>query len=177
MARPIKLTPELQKQICDTLAAGNYVDAVCDYVGIGTSTFYDWMKRGERGWKKDIDDGYVGFSDAVKKARSQSEIVSVSRIRRAAMGEQVVKRKVVTKPDGTQIVEETITPPEWTADAWFLERSFPDRWGRRRVDVSSVNRNIDLSKLSIEQLDRISNGEDPVQVILSGYIAGNSGEG
>lgn len=43
--------------------------------------------------------------------------------------------------------------------------------------VDHVVRNIDLSKLSIEQLDRISNGEDPVQVILSGYIAGNSGEG
>lgn len=174
MARPIKLTPELQQKICDILAAGNYIDAVCDYVGISTSTFYNWTARGERGWKKDIDEGYVGFLDAVKKARSQSEISSVSRIRRAAMGEQVVKRKVVTRPDGTQIVEETITPPEWTADAWFLERSFPDRWGRRRVDV--VNRDIDLSKLSTEQLDRIAAGEDPVQVILSGYIAGNQGE-
>lgn len=115
MGRSIKLTQELQNLICDMLAAGNYIEAVCDYVGISGSTFYDWMRRGERGWKKDRDAGFSEFSQAVKKARAKAEVMSVAHIRKAGL-------------DG-----------QWQADAWFLERSFPERWGRRRMEVTGAD--------------------------------------
>lgn len=38
-------------------------------------------------------------------------------------------------------------------------------------------RNLDLGKLSLEQLDRIAKGEDPVQVILSDYVHSDTGGG
>lgn len=41
----------------------------------------------------------------------------------------------------------------------------------------SSNIEIDLSKLTNEQLDRVANGEDPMKVILDGYIAGTQSEG
>lgn len=111
MGRKTKLTPELQAEISELLAAGAFIEDACDAVGIGTSTFYDWMRRGERDWK--IDAEFSEFSDTVKKARARAAVDSVGRIRKA--GE-----------DGT-----------WQADAWYLERSYPERWGRRRVEVSA----------------------------------------
>ena len=113
--RPTKLTPELREKICSTLADGNYVATTCDYVGITEHTFYEWMHRGERNAPSDQAAGYPEFYQAVKKARSTSEIVSLARIRRAGA-------------DG-----------QWQADAWFLERSNPKRWGRRNLELTGAD--------------------------------------
>ena len=40
-------------------------------------------------------------------------------------------RRSLTFPDGRQLVERTYSPPDWRADAFHLERSYQDRWGRR----------------------------------------------
>jgi hypothetical protein len=106
LGRQTKLTKDLQARIVQVLEAGNYIEAACDYVGIGISTYHQWIERGEKRGSRPSDQIYVEFVDAVKRARSQAEILSVARIRKAAQ-------------DG-----------EWTADAWYLERSHPERWGR-----------------------------------------------
>lgn len=43
--------------------------------------------------------------------------------------------------------------------------------------VDAVTKNIDWTKLTGEQLDRIAAGEDPIQVILSGYVSSDTSEG
>ena len=45
--RRTKLTPELQKSLCELLAAGSYIESACDYVGIGVSTYHNWIVRSE----------------------------------------------------------------------------------------------------------------------------------
>ena len=50
---------------------------------------------------------YSEFSEAVKKARAEAEGAHIRNIRKAA-------------DNGT-----------WQASAWFLERSFPQKWGKR----------------------------------------------
>jgi hypothetical protein len=47
--RKTKLTPELQEQLVDALAAGAYAETACDYVGISTTTYYRWLQLGEQG--------------------------------------------------------------------------------------------------------------------------------
>lgn len=47
MGRPSKLTPERQDEIVELLKAGNYVETACALVGVGRSTFYDWMEKAE----------------------------------------------------------------------------------------------------------------------------------
>ncbi len=111
MARPSKLTPEIQRQICDFLLAGNFAQTVCDFVGIHVDTYHEWLNRGERGWKVDIDGGYVEFSEAVKKAISQVEVLTVNDLRKG--------------------------PQNWQAKAWWLERRHPDKWGNRQKVVHS----------------------------------------
>jgi IS30 family transposase len=45
--RPSKLTPELQAEIILLIKMGNFVEVVCETVGINKSTFYDWIKKGK----------------------------------------------------------------------------------------------------------------------------------
>jgi len=128
VGRPSKLTEELTKQICDLLLAGNFLETVCDFVGVNKTTVYRWLERGERGWKADIDDGYVDFCNAVKKAMGQVEITTVNDVRRGV--------------------------DNWQSRAWWLERRHPDKWGNR--GKSSVEITVrDVRKLSDDELKAI----------------------
>ena len=155
MARPTKLTPELQENVLKVIRSGNYIETACAYVGINKSTFYDWLKRGAR--EKDRvaknprarvrkdEQPFVDFSNAVEKALAHAEIRDVAIIGKAA--------------------EEN-----WQAAAWRLERKFPDRWGRKEKYAlehsgkdggpieTSHKEELDLSNLTdkeLEQLEKI----------------------
>jgi len=71
----------------------------------------------------------------------------------------VVSRKTTTRRDGSIDVEEHFAPPDWRADAFVLERSRPETWGRKdRIDM----------RLQIEkavQLVASEFGLDPQEVI------------
>ena len=104
--RPCKLTPEVQEALVGALAAGNYVDIACTIAGVCRDTFYLWMKTGNRDREKGVESGFRLFSDSVKRAIASAEEHHVQNIR-------------------------THATKEWTASAWWLERKFPDRWGKR----------------------------------------------
>jgi hypothetical protein len=112
------LTREMIDRIAEIMAAGNYICVACDYLGISKGSYHAWVVRGEKeaariedGGEPDPDEAiFVEFLNAVTRARSRAEIQSVARIRKAA--------------------EE-----DWKADAWYLERSHLQRWGRTKVDV------------------------------------------
>jgi transposase len=145
--RATKLTPETQERIVEALRAGNYQDAAAAYAGISDSTFHNWLNRGKEEAQR-ISDGekanpkeaiYLEFFAAVEKARSEAEVRNVMHIQRAAQ-------------NGT-----------WQAAAWFLERSYPRRWGRKdrhehvgengepiRVNVSTSDLEEKIRKLKSE---------------------------
>ena len=105
MGRKTKLTPEIQFALCAALMEGQYIDTACGLAGITATTFYRWMAQGDG---PDAPKKFREFREAVVKARSQAEADMVKLIAKAA------KR-----------------PETWTAAAWWLERSFPNRWGRQ----------------------------------------------
>ena len=130
MGRKTKLTPEIQETICNWLKLGYYQEDAAIMAGIAPSTYYDWLKKGAEEDSKqdeikalgdessplpaiiegsDIELVYVfsEFSEAVARARAEAEGAHIKNIRRAA-------------DNGT-----------WQASAWFLERSFPKKWGKR----------------------------------------------
>lgn len=41
------LTDELVQQFCELVAEGMPMDGACDYLGIHSSTFWAWMRRGQ----------------------------------------------------------------------------------------------------------------------------------
>jgi len=130
MARPTKLTYKLIEEISNWLKMGYYQEDAAVMVGISPSTYYDWMKKGEQSFEEmsnmmlgdgsekndvalditddiEIVDMYMEFSEAVKKARAEAEGAHIRNIRRAS-------------DNGV-----------WQASAWWLERSFPKKWGKR----------------------------------------------
>jgi hypothetical protein len=143
--RNTKLTPQLQQQLCNVIGSGNYIQTACDYVGIGYPTFWEWMERGlGTHSSRPKTRLYAEFADAVRKAEAQAEAARVARIAKA--GQEGV----------------------WQADAWYLERRYPERWGRRYQEVKhsgGIATEPNFEGLTRAQLARIAAGEDPVTVL------------
>ncbi len=67
--RPTKLTMQRQENIAAMLERGHSVAAACRCNGIGTSTFYQWLDRGD-----DQEEGiFADFADRVAHARGVGE--------------------------------------------------------------------------------------------------------
>ncbi len=103
MARQSKLTPETQKKIVDAIAEGNYLETASAIGGITYATLNNWMNKGSSA----LSGAYFEFFDAVKKAEAEAEALRISRISKAGQA------------------------GNWQADAWYLERRYPERWGKR----------------------------------------------
>ncbi len=100
------LTPELQDAVVKRIRAGNYIKVACLAVGIGVSTYFEWLKKGEEGRQP-----YAEFTDTIKKAEAEAHVNYVAIVASHA-------------------------PKQWQAAAWWLERRFPDKWGRRdKLDI------------------------------------------
>lgn len=124
--RPSKLTPEIQRDIVDLVKTGNYFETAANACGIGNSTARRWLYDGAR----QKTGKYRRFRDAVVKAEAFAEASAVSRIRQ----------------HGAKV---------WQAEAWYLERRMPRKWGRwerkddteehapRRLRLTTENMNID----------------------------------
>jgi len=106
--RPSKLSPEVLGRLYSAIRQGNYLEDACSYAGIDYSTFRRWMIRGEEAQSGE----YREFYDAVKvlEASVTCELVALWR----------------TKMDS------------WRSIAAFLEKRFPERFGRRRVEIAGT---------------------------------------
>ena len=118
MGRKKKLTPEMQKNICNFIAHGIPLGHAANVAGISSTTFYDWYRKGENAKSGRYYDFYV----AVEKAKSQAVALRLDNIRKA--GE-----------DGN-----------WQADAWWLERIDPDNFAKKNfINMESENTNLNFN--------------------------------
>ena len=126
VGRPITtLTPELIKNIESFLKEGNYVNVVCNFLGIDESLFYKWLRKGE----KQKSGLYRDLCQSVKKAESAAEILAVRDVKAGDKG--------------------------WTSRAWFLERKFKDRWGRDNQNIDQQPTQININPAVIQPIDQI----------------------
>jgi hypothetical protein len=132
MARPTKLTSDLSDQVVLAMRAGNYAEAACQSVGIGTSTYYRWMARGAQEPGSD----FAAFRDAVLRAEAEAEVHAVAILRRAM-------------------------PDDWRAAIAYLERRHPSRWrsrhqtelvGKDGGPIQTSRAALDLSRLTDTEL-------------------------
>ena len=97
-----KLTKELCDEICSYIEMGNYINRSCEAVGISTSTFNSWKRKGAKGIEP-----YATFLERVKKVEAKAEMVH------------------------TGIIHDVAQTGNWLASAWLLERKYPNRFGKR----------------------------------------------
>jgi hypothetical protein len=83
VARPTKLTSELQTAIVERVAAGNYLAVAARASGVHRDTLYGWLERGRAG-----EEPFAAFSDALKRAEAEAECAAVAYVRSGEQGWQ-----------------------------------------------------------------------------------------
>lgn len=117
--RPIILDKTVQQNIVDAILAGNYLETAAQYVGVSRATLFDWLAKGREAqaqMQKGLElipngETYSDFLDAVESARARAEVQAIAGMRKSAL-------------------------EHWQANAWWLERSFPKKYGR--VDRTEI---------------------------------------
>jgi hypothetical protein len=99
------ITEQHIKDAEEAMRLGLTYELGASYIGVGRTTFYRWLSRGER----EPGSIFCRFWDAVKRGEAKGAALSLARIQRAAKGS-------------------TDRAAAWQADAWLLER----RHGYRR---------------------------------------------
>ena len=102
--RPTLLTDDVAERIYTLLSSGNYDAVAARGAGISPRTLREWLQRGLSQSKR--DEPYRKLRERLAEARATAEAAYVARIASAAAA------------------------GDWKAAAWFLERSYPARWGR-----------------------------------------------
>lgn len=128
VGRQFKLAdPAIRDTILQYIRAGNTYKISCTAAGVGESTFYEWQVfardlkvRQAQGEELDTNDTIlVEFADDVKKAEG------------LAIADKVAVIAIASKN-------------QWQAAAWYLERKYPDEWGRRMTS-DEVSRIVDAT--------------------------------
>jgi hypothetical protein len=135
--RRTKLTPTVQETIVQTLNDGSYFEVACQAAGISVTTGKEWLQRG-RGEHptRPKTNAFAAFAAAVEKAQAQEEAQTIARIKQAGRGGVLIYEKTTTSRNGQVVTERRYSEPQWTADAWRMERKHAPRWAKReRYDL------------------------------------------
>lgn len=123
-----KWTPEIRDRLTAAVRAGTPIATACKFAGISYRTLREYIAIAEapppsprqypdRAAFNAARRRYAAvceFVAALRRAEAEVEAASLARIRRAGAN------------------------GDWRADAWFLERRYPDEYGRRAVDVTGT---------------------------------------
>lgn len=165
--RPSKLTPRLRDQIVGYVRVGNFASVAARAAGIGESTFYRWMERGERA-ATDLEELATMTRAQLMRVARERRMKIPARAARADVLELVVAsdapyrefREAIKGAEAQAeaaavVVIREAMPTSWQAAAWYLERRYPDRYARReRTEVSGPGGGpLRISSLTDEELD------------------------
>jgi abortive infection bacteriophage resistance protein len=121
MARPSKLTLEIQQRIGENIALGLTYRLAAESAGLTYKTFNSWMNEG----KNSTSGKYYHFSQHIKKCNADGALKLLERLNEAV------------KAGDTRIC------------LWILERRFSEDFGRRvyrktNVVSENLNQNVEI---------------------------------
>jgi len=122
MARPCKLTPELQNKIGENVSLGLTYSLASEAAGITYKTFNEWNKKGQT----EKSGKYYQFAQHIKKCNADGARKLLERLNDAA------------EAGNCQVC------------MFILERRFPEEFGRRiyrktNVVSENINANVELT--------------------------------
>jgi transposase len=161
------LTQEVHEFIVDALEQGAYAATACEAAGIGESTYYRWLARGEQAandyadenepkrddytnakahkaaltkWRKNAEQElpFVEFWEAVTRATARAELFAVRTLHSIVEDAQSVVVVGNGKDAHTELVPDYNVRLRATVE--FLKRRFPTRWtdGKRLEHAGEV---------------------------------------
>lgn len=104
--RKLTLDPRRSKKILKAISHGLTLKRAALCAGVTYSTLSRWLRKGRRDDRNGTSSVFRSFYLEVRKADAAAEDAQAAMILKTA-------KKV------------------WTAAAWWLERKYPERWGRR----------------------------------------------
>lgn len=122
MARPTKLTSEVEERLVHAISVGATFKDACPYAGISYQTFLNWRKRAQKALEQaeegdeepeEMTDRFVEFFDRIKKAQGEAAVGLLTTINKAAHR-------------------------DWKAAAWMLERRYPESYNLRRLKPDRI---------------------------------------
>ena len=129
------------------LRAGIYIEYAVEFVGISKSTYYSWMAKGSADQKAGHITEFSEFSDAIKKADVECKIHLL----------ELWQKQM---------------PKNWKACAAFLERRWPEDWGRyRRVDTNYSYKSNRTTSVHWENKSIVKEQEDPTGLYAEAFRA------
>jgi transposase len=114
MAAKAVLTPALRARIEAQLAAGTTQAVVAQRAGVNPRTVRQWLAAGK-----------VARPPSVRIPPPAEPVMPTTE------GESLSERLARAEPGLVAAVIQAAQRGSWQAAAWLLERSFPERWGRR----------------------------------------------
>lgn len=136
------LTLERIEQLSDLISGGNFIGTAARFAGISEATFHRWRVRGET----EID---RLESNGVDLAAALGEDLTARVLwwRPAAGGDEwpyvvfavvMDRSRAAGEVRAVHSIQTAASQGDWRAAAFFLERSYPARWGnRQRIAVET----------------------------------------
>lgn len=154
--RPTLLTAELEAVCLAALHATPVKKYAAERAGISERTWHTWEAKGETQLHElatatNTDDPaditldtvdfnthpYAHFLLSLRKARTDYLLHSLAKIKQAGDGYESKVEKRTIRPNGEVVVETTTrTERAWQAEAWLIERQFPEYRLAHKVEVS-----------------------------------------
>ena len=121
MARPCKLTPEIQQRIGENIALGLTYRLAAESAGVTYKTLNEWNQKGQT----DKSGKYYQFAQYIQKCNADGALKLLERL------------------------NEAVKAGNCTVCMWILERRFNEDFGKRqylKMDVVSenLNQNVEL---------------------------------
>lgn len=146
--RPTKLTPELAAKVLAFVRAGSFANIAARASGIGESTYYRWLERGDACATE--YDRLTEIPVTEVRVLGKQRGLKCSRWGRARLIDAVLAdeyafwefRESVKEAEAEAEISRLVTIQDaagehWQAAAWYLERKYPDRYARPiRQEVS-----------------------------------------
>ncbi len=132
-----KFTRRNRRLIYEALRSGLSIGKAIELAGLDRSTYYRWMQKG----KDTRYPVHVRFRKHVNRIHAKLEMEKIDTIRKVAQGGyEFTETRIKYNKTGPIAFMKTIktTAPCWQAAAWFLERRFPEDYGKKKLPVDDV---------------------------------------
>ena len=123
--RPSHLTEELIEEAAGYLRDGTPITTIAALLGVGVSTFHEWIKRGK------IEERRL---EQTKTRRPKATEIMFLMLYRT-----IVEQRAVFEHAALARIGKAAEAGAWAADAWLLKTLFPERYTERRYNTLRVD--------------------------------------